>query len=109
MVVGKSLDDCRRRFRDFGGRFLIKPGDDIAREIRIVLVQAEGAIARAKIIDDADISACIDTIYYLMGGLVEAPMFQGIEFSIEEYILELNGFPDMEGRYLEGKQMTEVY
>ncbi|MCR9059500.1 MAG: hypothetical protein NXI02_19340 [Rhodobacteraceae bacterium] len=93
--------------RDSEGRFLVKPGDDIAPEIRIALVQAEGAIARAKIIDDTDISACLDAMCYLMGSLVEWPMFQGIDFSVEEYVLELDGFPDMVGRYLEGKQMTE--
>lgn len=82
-------------------------GDDNAPEICIALVQVEGAIARAKIIDDAGISACLYARYYLMGSLVEAPMFQGIDFSIEEYALELDGFPDMVERYPEGKQITE--
>ncbi|NKX66379.1 hypothetical protein HEP89_19820 [Labrenzia sp. 5N] len=90
--------------RDSEGRFLVKPGDDIAPEIRIALVQAEGAIARAKIIDDADISACLDAMYYLMGSLVEAPMFQGIDSALRSTSWSWTAFPTWWGAILKANR-----
>jgi len=81
-------------------------GDPIHPEIRLALVRAEGAIARARIIDNEDIQACLLAMFHLMGGLVESSITSGKDFSVQEYVLEMDAFPDMVRRYLSNLEMA---
>ena len=45
-------------------------------------------------------------MYYLMAGLVESIIPSGQSFAAEEYVLEMDAFPDMIGRYLKSVEMS---
>lgn len=80
--------------------------DPIHPEIRLALVRANGAIARAQIVDNDHIQVCLMAMYHLIGSLVESSITSSADFSIEEYVLELDAFPDMVKRYLSNQEMT---
>lgn len=88
------------------GKKQVNDDDPIHPEIRLALVRAEGAIARAQIIGNEDIQVCLVAMHHLMGGLVESSIPSGKDFSVQEYVLEMDAFPDMVRRYLSNLEMA---
>lgn len=80
-------------------------GPRIHPNIRTALIRADGAVARAIIIDDEDIRLCLQRIYQIQATLIESTMRQSKDVSLQEYALDLDGFPKMVGRYVEGKPL----
>lgn len=79
--------------------------DPIHPEIRLALVRVDGAISRAQIIDQVDIYACLITMRRIAANIVEGSISSNKPVNIAELVLDLDDFPKMVGRYIEGLKM----
>lgn len=82
-----------------------QPLPDVHPNIRLALIRADGAIARAQVIDQPDIQACLQTMYRVQATLIESTMRQNKDVNLEEYAMDLDDFPKMIARYMEGKPL----
>lgn len=93
--------------RDEDGKLKAKPGDPIHPEIRLALIRSDGAIARAQIIEQPDIQACLMKMFRISSEILEVAIAQGKDIDLRSYALDLDDFPDMVRRYISGLPMNK--
>ncbi|EFL89442.1 hypothetical protein [Ahrensia sp. R2A130] len=69
--------------------------------VRIASITSDGAIARASVVDDIELKACLQRFRTFHFNLVERVVPEGENISLENYAIALAGFPDMVRRYVE--------
>ena len=79
-------------------------GDDkaVTESIRTSGLLLDAAVARAQLVDDPELKACLFALGALSGVMMEAVIPNGKDFSAENFAVALDGFPPLIKRYWDG-------